>query len=180
MVSKIVQNLVNYQKIASQKQQMGVQWTISERRWKKLTYVFGALAGLVFGALVGHLKNNFIWKKYLKRGSNSAAAGSEATALYSRLITSNIVNVLTLVIAFLLIISSYILTQKKCRMQKQTTPNKSDFRFCCDTKFFINPLKRFYLTRKGTLLPRSILFNGLNFMSQIYFIIFLYLLQLIY
>lgn len=81
---------------------MGVQWTISERRWKKLTYVFGALAGLVFGALVGHLKNNFIWKKYLKRGSDSAAAGSEATALYSRLITSNIVNVLTLVIAFLL------------------------------------------------------------------------------
>ena len=93
---------MNYQKITSQKPQIGVEWEISERRWKELTYVIGALAGLVLGALVGHLKNHFIWKKYLKRGSGSEATGSEATALYSRLITSNIVNVLTLVIAFFL------------------------------------------------------------------------------
>lgn len=66
-----------------------------------MTYVIGAIAGLVFGGIVGALKNRFIWGSYLHRESEDAASG-EAGALYSRMLVSNIVNLVTLLIVFFL------------------------------------------------------------------------------
>lgn len=66
-----------------------------------MTYVIGAIAGLVFGSIVGALKNRFIWGSYLHRKSEDAASG-EAGALYSRMLVSNIVNLVTLLIVFFL------------------------------------------------------------------------------
>ena len=63
-----------------------------------MTYVIGAIAGLIFGGIVGALKNRFIWGSYLVRDDVS----NEAAGLYGRMIVSNIVNVITLVIVFLL------------------------------------------------------------------------------
>lgn len=72
--------------------------TIGERRRSDMTYVIGAIAGLVFGGIVGALKNRFIWGSYLCKENFDG----EATALYGRMLTSNIVNVVTLVIVFFL------------------------------------------------------------------------------
>lgn len=66
-----------------------------------MTYVIGAVAGLVLGVLVGALKNRFIWGSYLHRESDDAASG-EAGALYSRMLVSNVVNLLTLLVVFFL------------------------------------------------------------------------------
>lgn len=63
-----------------------------------MTYVIGAIAGLVFGGIAGALKNRFIWGKYLIRDD----AFNEAAGLYGRMLASNIVNVVTLVIVFFL------------------------------------------------------------------------------
>lgn len=64
-----------------------------------MTYVIGAIAGLVIGGIVGALKNRFIWGSYLRRGSDETGYG-EAGALYSRMLISNIVNLVTLLIVF--------------------------------------------------------------------------------
>ena len=64
-----------------------------------MTYVIGAIAGLVIGGIVGALKNRFIWGSYLRRGSDETEYG-EAGALYSRMLISNIVNLVTLLIVF--------------------------------------------------------------------------------
>ncbi len=63
-----------------------------------MTYVIGAVAGLVFGGLVGALKNRFIWGSYLYKEDFDG----EAAALYGRMLASNITNVVTLVIVFFL------------------------------------------------------------------------------
>jgi len=63
-----------------------------------MTYVFGTIAGLIFGGVVGALKNRFIWGKYLIKDD----AFNEAAGLYGRMLASNIVNVITLVIVFFL------------------------------------------------------------------------------
>ena len=66
-----------------------------------VTYVIGAIIGLVFGGVVGALKNRFIWGEYLRRDNEDASSG-EAAALYGRILVSNAVNVVTLLVAFLL------------------------------------------------------------------------------
>ena len=66
-----------------------------------MTYVIGAIAGLVLGGIVGALKNRYIWGSYLRRENDDAAAG-EAGALYSRMLISNLTNLATLLIVFFL------------------------------------------------------------------------------
>ena len=63
-----------------------------------MTYVIGAIAGLVIGGIVGALKNRFIWENYLYREDASGEAG----ALYGRMMASNVTNLITLIIVFLL------------------------------------------------------------------------------
>ena len=66
-----------------------------------VTYVIGAVIGLAFGGIVGALKNRFIWGEYLRRDNEDASSG-EAAALYGRILASNAVNVVTLLVDFLL------------------------------------------------------------------------------
>lgn len=63
-----------------------------------MTYVIGAVAGLIFGGIVGALKNRFIWRAYFEREDTSG----EASALYTRMIVSNMTNLVVLVAVFLL------------------------------------------------------------------------------
>lgn len=64
-----------------------------------MTYVIGAIAGLIFGGIVGFIKNRFIWGSYLRRDDSDEG---EAGALYSRMLASNMINLATLVAAFFL------------------------------------------------------------------------------
>lgn len=64
-----------------------------------MTYVAGAIAGLILGGIVGLLKNQVIWKNYLGRTDYSP---NEASAVYSRMMISNIVNLVAFLIAFFL------------------------------------------------------------------------------
>lgn len=63
-----------------------------------MTYVIGAAAGLVLGAIIGALKIRFIWGEYLRKEYGYDEAG----ALYGRMLASNITNVAVLVIVFFL------------------------------------------------------------------------------
>ncbi len=63
-----------------------------------MTYVIGAIAGLIFGGIVGALKNRFIWGDYLIKDDSF----NEAAGLYGRMLASNIANVVTLVVVFFL------------------------------------------------------------------------------
>lgn len=63
-----------------------------------MTYVIGAIAGLVIGGVVGALKNRFIWGRYLY----SEDVSNEAGALYGRMMASNVTNLITLIIVFLI------------------------------------------------------------------------------
>ena len=63
-----------------------------------MTYVIGAVTGLVLGVLVGALKNRFIWGNYLLKENFDGEAG----ALYGRMLASNITNIVTLIIVFFL------------------------------------------------------------------------------
>lgn len=65
-----------------------------------LTYVIGAAAGLIFGGIIGLLKNIFIWQRYLQRSASSNSQGTGAGEMYARAMVSYFVNILTLVIAF--------------------------------------------------------------------------------
>ncbi len=67
-----------------------------------MTYVAGAIAGLVFGGLAGHLKNRLIWKKYLQQSASDAICNNEMTSVYGRALLSYAINVAVLVIVFLL------------------------------------------------------------------------------
>lgn len=66
-----------------------------------LTYIVGAVAGLILGILVGLLKNIFIWLRYLRKNADSNNFQTMG-GLYARAMVSYFVNVLTLVIAFLI------------------------------------------------------------------------------
>lgn len=66
-----------------------------------VTYVIGTIAGLIFGGIVGALKNRFIWGEYLRKSDDDTSPG-EAASLYGRMLASNAVNVVTLLVAFLL------------------------------------------------------------------------------
>lgn len=66
-----------------------------------MTYVIGAIAGLILGGIVGFIKNRFIWGSYLRRDDQDAASG-EAAALYSRMLGSNMINLVTLIAVFFL------------------------------------------------------------------------------
>lgn len=66
-----------------------------------VTYVAGAIAGLILGAIVGILKNIFIWQKYLKKNAHNNGDDG-AGAILGRAALSNVVNVATLALAYFL------------------------------------------------------------------------------
>lgn len=63
-----------------------------------MTYVIGAMVGLLVGGVIGLIKNRLVWGTYINR----EASDGEAGALYSRMLISNIINLVTLVIVFFL------------------------------------------------------------------------------
>ena len=65
-----------------------------------LTYIIGAAAGLIFGGIIGLLKNIFIWQRYLQKSASSNCQETGAVDVYIRAMVSYFVNILTLVIAF--------------------------------------------------------------------------------
>ncbi|MCI8647299.1 MAG: hypothetical protein HFE76_11065 [Firmicutes bacterium] len=67
-----------------------------------MEYALGAVAGLIFGGLIGQLKNLFIWKKYLRESASSGAEANTVGGLYARAGISYFVNILTLAAAFFL------------------------------------------------------------------------------
>ena len=66
----------------------------------RLTYVIGALAGLIAGGTIGYLKNLFIWQRYLKESESAGADPRSIGGLYARAFISYSVNILTLAAAF--------------------------------------------------------------------------------
>lgn len=64
-----------------------------------MTYVIGAVAGLVFGGIVGTLKSLFIWRKYSNVKDPNEDPAS-ANSIYARAMISYFVNILTLLVAF--------------------------------------------------------------------------------
>lgn len=64
-----------------------------------LSYGLGAIAGLIFGGIVGQLKNLFIWQRYLRK-YDGAAGPDGAGGLYGRAMVSYFVNILTLAAVF--------------------------------------------------------------------------------
>lgn len=67
-----------------------------------MEYALGTVAGLIFGGLIGQLKNLFIWKKYLRESASSRAEANTVGGLYARAGISYFVNILTLAAAFFL------------------------------------------------------------------------------
>lgn len=65
-----------------------------------LAYLIGAITGLALGAIVGLLKNIFIWQKYLQKNASSNCQETGVGGVYARAMISYFVNILTLVIAF--------------------------------------------------------------------------------
>ena len=66
-----------------------------------MTYVIGAAAGLIFGGIIGVLKNLFIWHKYEMTGSSGDTDPANANSIYARAMISYFVNIVTLLAAFL-------------------------------------------------------------------------------
>lgn len=76
---------------------------LTKERGNRLEYAIGAVVGLIFGGLVGQLKNLFIWRKYLRDSDSSGAAEQNSVGgLYARAGISYFVNILTLAAAFFL------------------------------------------------------------------------------
>ena len=67
-----------------------------------MNYIIGAVAGLIFGGIVGILKNLFIWSRYEKGGKDPHSDPAVATGIYARAMISYFVNILTLLVAFLI------------------------------------------------------------------------------
>jgi hypothetical protein len=65
-----------------------------------LTYVFGSVAGLLLGGLVGYLKNRLLWEKYLTQTQSSGADPGEVRGVYTRSMISYAVNIATLALVF--------------------------------------------------------------------------------
>lgn len=66
----------------------------------RLTYIAGAVAGLILGGVIGFLKNVFIWQRYLQKNAAADFDPSGAGSLYARAFISYTVNILALVLAF--------------------------------------------------------------------------------
>ena len=66
-----------------------------------MNYILGAVAGIVFGGIIGVLKNLFIWSRYEKGGKDPNADPAAAGSIYARAMISYFVNILTLLVAFL-------------------------------------------------------------------------------
>lgn len=67
-----------------------------------MTYVIGAVAGIVFGGIVGSLKSLFIWRKYGNySGEYEYSGDASGNSIYARAMISYFVNILTLLAAFL-------------------------------------------------------------------------------
>lgn len=66
-----------------------------------LTYVLGAIAGIVFGGIIGLLKNILVWHKYIDKKEQSSQY-AEASGMYARAMISYFVNIVTLFVAFFL------------------------------------------------------------------------------
>ena len=66
-----------------------------------MTYVIGAAAGLIFGGIIGVLKNLFIWHKYEMTGTSGDGDPANASSIYARAMISYFVNIVTLLAAFL-------------------------------------------------------------------------------
>ncbi len=67
-----------------------------------MTYVIGAVAGLIFGGIVGSLKSLVIWRKYGCSSDEYDNAGqASGNSIYARAMISYFVNILTLLAAFL-------------------------------------------------------------------------------
>ncbi len=70
--------------------------------WRNnLQYVIGALCGLAVGCLLGYLKNAIVWNRYIKKGSEEGYS-NETAQVYGRLLASNVLNIVILVVVFLL------------------------------------------------------------------------------
>lgn len=68
-----------------------------------MEYAIGAVVGLIFGGIIGQLKNLFIWHKYLRESADDAEPiQANSTGLYARAGISYFVNILTLAAAFFL------------------------------------------------------------------------------
>ena len=65
-----------------------------------MTYVIGAIAGLILGGAVGYLKNLFLWQRYLQESEKKTAEEEKEGGLYARALISYAVNILTLLLAF--------------------------------------------------------------------------------
>ncbi len=66
-----------------------------------MNYILGAVAGIIFGGIIGTLKSLFIWHKYEKGGNADEAGAAGANSIYARAMISYFVNILTLLVAFL-------------------------------------------------------------------------------
>ncbi len=67
--------------------------TISEN----LIYVYGLVAGLVYGGTVGFMKYIFLWRKFFVNPENQ----TNSTGLFKRMIISYIINFIALVVVLL-------------------------------------------------------------------------------
>lgn len=67
-----------------------------------MSYVAGAIAGLILGGVAGQLKNLFIWQRYLKKSASDEKEQGQIGGLYARAMISYFVNILTLAAAFFL------------------------------------------------------------------------------
>ena len=65
-----------------------------------MTYALGVIAGLVFGGIMGQLKNLFIWRRYLRESASEHAGPENLGSLYTRSFISYAVNLLVLAAAF--------------------------------------------------------------------------------
>lgn len=66
-----------------------------------MNYVLGAVAGLIFGGIVGGLKSLVVWHGYVKNQSSDYAGQTSGNSIYARAMISYFVNILTLLAAFL-------------------------------------------------------------------------------
>ena len=66
-----------------------------------MTYIIGAVAGLVFGGIIGSLKSLVIWKKYGEADTSEYGYQTNANSVYARAMISYFVNILALLAAFL-------------------------------------------------------------------------------
>ena len=55
-----------------------------------MTYVLGAILGIVLGGAAGYIKNRVIWVKYM---NSETEPEKEADRLYTRLLASNFTNI---------------------------------------------------------------------------------------